>query len=272
MNLTDLPPVDVRPLLMAERRELLALLEPVDESEWTKPTAVPGWRVKDIALHVLDDDLGWLSRERDGDTSSLLDVTVDYRSFVGALAEKNQSWVAGAFGLSHRVVCGLLEWSGRQVDQYFSTIDMEASTRVSWAGPHPVPTWFDLARDMTERWVHHQQIRDAVQRSGQNLDSYLDVVLRTFVWAFPHQYTVGAEPGTQVAVDLGDTRRWLLTREATTWVLDEGTSQSAAARVSMSGDTAWRMFTGGAYDPTLIISEGDVELVQAVLRVRGIIV
>jgi hypothetical protein len=233
---------------------------------------VPGWRVKDIALHLLEDDLGWLSRERDGDTSSVLDATSEYRSFVRALAEKNESWVAAAFGLSQRVVCDLLEWSGREVDEYFSTMDLGTPSRVIWAGDDPVPAWFDLARDLTERWVHQKQIRDALQRPSQDLDAYLDVVLRTFVWAFPYQYTAVAEPGTQVAIELGDDRRWVLTRNADGWVLDEGTTALAAARVAMSGDTAWRVFTDATYDPALIISDGNDELVRAVLSVRGIIV
>lgn len=72
MRLQDLPPIDVRPLLVTERQDLLALLRGLDVSDWKSATAVPGWRVKDIALHVLDDDLGWLSRGPD--RSGLLDA------------------------------------------------------------------------------------------------------------------------------------------------------------------------------------------------------
>src|SRR5207237_5983337 len=95
-------------------------------------------------LHLLDDQLGWLSRGRDNDPSGLLDDTGDYRQFVAALDAKNQRWVDGASGLSHRVLVDLLEWSGRQVDQYYASLDLREPSKVTWAGPGSVPLWFDL--------------------------------------------------------------------------------------------------------------------------------
>ncbi len=91
MRLSEVAPLDVRPALTAERAALLELLRGLDDEAWIRETAVPRWAVKDIALHVLDDDLGWLSRGRDGDLSGLLDDTGDYQTFVAALAAKNQA-------------------------------------------------------------------------------------------------------------------------------------------------------------------------------------
>jgi uncharacterized damage-inducible protein DinB len=56
----------VRPLLTDDRAALLRLLRTLSAFEWLSDTDVPGWTVKDLAFHVLDDDLGWLSRGRDG--------------------------------------------------------------------------------------------------------------------------------------------------------------------------------------------------------------
>src|SRR5262249_24295032 len=64
MGLWELPPLDVRSLLQAERAALLTLLGELDPTAWAKPTVCPDWSVKDVALHILDDDLGWLSRGR----------------------------------------------------------------------------------------------------------------------------------------------------------------------------------------------------------------
>ena len=164
MGLGDAAVVDVRPLLPGERQALVELLSGLTPEQWQTPTACPGWTVKDVALHLLDDELGWLSRGRDGDLSGLIDDTIDYREFVEQLAAKNQRWVDGAAGLSPRVLVELLVWSGAQVDAYFADADLGAERRVIWAGPEPTPPWFDLARDLTERWVHHQQIRDALGR------------------------------------------------------------------------------------------------------------
>ena len=51
-------------------------------------TAAEGWTMKAVALHLLDDDLGWLSRGRDNDQNGTLDMS-NYGSFVEALAAKN---------------------------------------------------------------------------------------------------------------------------------------------------------------------------------------
>lgn len=226
--------------------------------------------MKDIALHLLDDDLGWLSRGRDRDASGLLDPTVGHEPFVAALARKNQSWVDGSAGLSRRVVCDLLRWSAVEVDTYLAALDLTASARVSWAAHGEVPLWLEVARDYTERWVHQQQIRDALGRSGTHADT-LDVVLRTFVWAFPHQYAAETELGTAVAIDLTEGGRWLLTRGQHGWELDEGERRSPAASITVDGDTAWRLVTGGAYDPDAIRATGPDHLVEPLLDVRGII-
>ncbi len=63
-----------------------------------------------------------------------------------------------------------------------------------------------------------------------------------------------------------------LTRHAKGWDLDEGQAPSAAAAITIPGDTAWRMLTGGAYNPATITRSGSDDLVTAALRVRSIIV
>jgi Mycothiol maleylpyruvate isomerase N-terminal domain. len=160
MNLFDVPPADVRPMLVEERMDLLRLLRALAPAEWALSSAAPGWSVKDLALHLLDDDLGWLSRGRDGDRTGLLS-TCDHGSFVEALAAKNQRWIDGAAGLSMPVIIGLLEWAGGAMDVYYSTMDLEGDGQVSWASDGRVPMWFDIAQDLTERWVHQMQMREA---------------------------------------------------------------------------------------------------------------
>ena len=94
-------PMDFRDLLLEERGDLLELLGSLTAKQWLMPTACQRWSVKDVALHLLDDDLGWLSRGRDTDSSGLILMEPDYRGFVAALDEKNQRWVDAATGLSH---------------------------------------------------------------------------------------------------------------------------------------------------------------------------
>jgi hypothetical protein len=37
-----------------------------------------------------------------------------------------------------------------------------ATVSVSWAGPDPVPAWLDQARELSEYWIHRQQILQAL--------------------------------------------------------------------------------------------------------------
>jgi len=58
--------IDVRPVFAQTRAALLSLLPELSSQEWTAPAVCPGWAVKDIAVHLLHDDLRRLSRTRDG--------------------------------------------------------------------------------------------------------------------------------------------------------------------------------------------------------------
>jgi uncharacterized protein (TIGR03083 family) len=271
MRLAEVPPWDVRPLIAEIHADLLALLGSLQDAEWAAPTEAGRWSVKDVALHLLDGNLVQLSIGRDGDESGLLDTSGDHREFVAALDAKNQRWVEAAGGLSPRVVTGLLRWSGEQVGRYYHAVGLQEPAIVSWASDAPVPSWLDLAREMTERWAHQQHIRDAVGRPGDHA-RFLPAVLATFAWAFPHQYRPEAAPGTAVQIDFGDGGRWLLTREDGGWVLGEGTAAHPAATLRMPPHLAWRQLTGLPVPAGEYTVAGDGRLAAALLGVRGIIV
>ena len=53
----------------AERRDIAALLESLSPQEWVEPSLCEGWRVRDVAAHLLADEtmlelgvLPWLAR------------------------------------------------------------------------------------------------------------------------------------------------------------------------------------------------------------------
>ena len=58
-------PIMVIDLFPQERRQLLMLFSELEAKDWEKPTICPGWSVKDIGLHLLGDDIGYLSGARD---------------------------------------------------------------------------------------------------------------------------------------------------------------------------------------------------------------
>jgi hypothetical protein len=271
MWLSEAPVVDVRESLTRQRDRLLSLLISLSEAQWAAPTAAPRWSVKDIALHLLDVDLSWLSRGRDGDRAGNIPVPPGHEEFVRGLARRNQRWVEGTRVLSPPLITGLLGWSGEQLDAYLRALDLVSPSSVYWAGD--VPMWFDLAREFTERWVHYRQIREAAlpDRHDQPQDEYLPLVLRTFVWGFPHQYRAPAPAGTTIAVEVPGLGEWTLTRTSTGWSLEEGRAAAPAARLRMSGEAAWRLLTGARYDTRQVQPSGDPALAEPLLRVRGII-
>jgi Mycothiol maleylpyruvate isomerase N-terminal domain len=272
MRIDEVPAVDVRGSMTMQRRRLLSLLSSLSDAQWAAPTAAPQWPVKDIALHLLDVDLSWLARNRDRTGTGTIPAPSGHEDFVRRLAQRNQRWVDGTQTLSPQLITGLLQWSGEQLDAYLGTVDLARTSSVYWAGT--VPLWFDLAREFTERWVHYQQILEAARPAGHNPqpDDYSPLVLRTFIWGFPHQYRAPAPAGTTIALAITGIGAWTLTKTATGWTLDEGRTADPAASLQMTGDAAWRLLTGARYDPRQVRTSGDPALAGPLLQVRGIIV
>jgi uncharacterized protein (TIGR03083 family) len=245
------PPVLVNDLLPRERQALLELLGGLDERAWRAPTVCPGWSVHDIALHLLGDDLGGLSRRRDHFTPPAAAALPpgDWAALVAFLNEHNQRWVEATRGLSPRLLCELLALSGQLTAGHFASLDPRApGPVVSWAGDEPAPNWLDIAREYTERWTHQQQIRDAVGQPGLTGPEFLGPVLATFVRALPRAFR-GAPAATDTSVEVviaGPAGgAWRLERRPEGWTLLQGSADTAAARVRLSADHAWRLWTKG---------------------------
>jgi hypothetical protein len=64
--LRPVEPIDTSALFPALHDELLGLLLRLPPADWLKPTAAPGWSVKDVVAHLLDTDMRRLSSQRDG--------------------------------------------------------------------------------------------------------------------------------------------------------------------------------------------------------------
>jgi hypothetical protein len=203
-----------------------------------------------VALHLLGDDIGLLSRHRDGVAPA--DVSREpggFQELVAFLDRLNQAWVEAARRISPRLLCELLAFTGEATWRYLGSLDpFAAEERVSWVGPDPAPNWLDVAREYSERWTHQQQIRDAVGIPGLKEPAFMGPVLATFVHALPRAFAgVAAPPGTTVAVVIAGEQggRWVLTRTRDGWRLAAGTVPAPAAQVTLDADTAWRRWTKG---------------------------
>jgi uncharacterized protein (TIGR03083 family) len=279
MPLSAIAVVDLFP---GERAALLDLLAGLTAEEWRAPTACPGWSVHDVALHLLADDVGRLSRGRDGHPNPEfaapdLDLA-RWDGLVAAINRQNDLWVRATRRLSPRLVRDLLSLTGEQTAAYFAGLDPAAiGGPVDWAGPEPAPVWLDLAREYTERWVHQQHVRDAVGRPGLTERRWLAPVLDTFARALPHALRDTAPPegaavGLVVTGDAGG--EWWAVRGGAGWTLEPVCPAAPVATVGLDADLAWRLFTRGltpeaAAERATIA--GDRALAERVLRLVAIL-
>jgi uncharacterized protein (TIGR03083 family) len=256
---------------------LLNLLASLSEDKWDAPTICPGWSVKDLAGHLLGDDVGMLSRRRDGYRRGNAAIA-SWDDLVAFINLQNAEWVETARRFSPGLLCDMLRLTGTQVSVFFQSLDPYAlGGPVDWAGPDPAPVWLDLAREYTERWHHQQQIRDAVGKPGLTEPRFLAPALDAFVRALPHTYrTIDAAEQTLVALTItgaaGGT--WFLLREHAAWQLYLGIARAPDAQVTLDQDTAWRLFTKGIGEGTAharATSSGDPRLAAPMLKVLSVI-
>ena len=235
-------PILVLDLFPNERRELLGLLGALPADAWSLPSMAGEWTVKDIAAHLVGDDLGRLSRQRDGHRESR-DADEDLKTYID---RRNAEWVMSMRRISPRVIRSLLAFGGNESQEFFATEDPFAlGSPVSWAGPDPAPNWLDLAREFTERWHHQQQIRDAVGAPSLDDPRFLKPVLATFAFALKRPYLgVDAPEGTTVGlvVEGPSGGEWTIARTAPGWELLMGHTETPTASARMNEDTAWRMY------------------------------
>jgi uncharacterized protein (TIGR03083 family) len=255
-------PILVAHLFAPLHDELLALLRSLSEDEWNAPTVAGAWTVKDVTAHLLDTCLRRLSMHRDGYKPAL--PFEDLSSFVNGL---NAEGVSFARRLSPALLIDLHARHGAEMSSFLSSLDPYAPAKwgVSWAGDEESPTWFDVARELTERWHHQQQIRDATGRPPL-YDTYLGPVLDTFVRALPYTYRdVKGGPLVLHVVEEGAGVWSLVDNE-----LYSGAAPDAVATVTLRGDAAWRLFTRQKIDPGARV-EGDVRLAEPLLKMVAIV-
>lgn len=270
--LRPLAPVLVLDRLRPLHAELLRLLRGLTADDWDRPTVCALWSVRDVVAHLLDDDLRRLSFHRDGQPPA--GTAVDgYQSLVALINRMNAEWVAVARRMSPRILVDLLGVTGPWVEELFRSIDPDAPAHwaVSWAGEVRSAHWFDVGRDYTERWLHQQQIRDAVGAPPLTAREWMHPVLDLFVRALPYTFRDTPAPeGSTVRVAItgpagGD---WTLRREAGGYRLYGGASPEPTAIVTLSDETAWRLFSKGLAPETArarVNIDGDQALGRVVL-------
>lgn len=244
-NRIDVETLHLFPIL---DRMLIDLLTTLTDEEWNTQTIAKLWKVKDVASHLLDGNLRGLSASRDGYFGERPENIDSYQDLVAFLNGLNLSWTNATRRLSPKVLIFLLELTGQQYIEHLNTLDPfeDAVYSVAWSGQDTSYNWFHIAREYTEKFLHQQQIRDAVGRPGLMTKELYYPFIDTFMYAFPYTFrNVLADIGTTVSIivttDIGG--RWNIVKNAQGWVLDKKPNIEAKSTVIIDPDTSWKLFS-----------------------------
>jgi uncharacterized protein (TIGR03083 family) len=272
------PPIDAVPILVEVDAALLELLPSLDEGAWRQPTIAGAWTVRDVTAHLLDTALRRLSFARDGWMPATTVRTE--KDFVALINRANAEGVQALGRLSPRVLIALMERACEDLHAYLGSLDPHgpAAFAVSWAGESSSENWFDIARELTERWHHQAQIRLALGKPGLVTPRAYHAVLDCFLRALPHRFRdVPAADAAQleVVIDGSSGGRWAIARTAAGWrPIAAADPARVAARVTIPDDIAWRVFTKGI-DPRdterRSTIDGDATLAAPVLGLTAIV-
>lgn len=248
--LAGLTPTQTAHLFPELGRELVALLRGLAAEDWGRQTVCPAWSVRDIAAHLLDTAFRRLAAGRDRHLPPPSVPIESYDGLVRFLNGLNADWVKAAGRLSPRLLTDLLEWVEPPLAAHLASIapDDRALFAVSWAGEDSSAAWFDIARELTERWLHQQQIRLAVEAPLLDRPELSEAIFDTFLRALPHRYrATDADEGAVVSISIRGRQSYLygLRRESGTWRLYRGTAPSPNATIGLDESSAWLLLTKG---------------------------
>jgi uncharacterized protein (TIGR03083 family) len=238
-------------LLIEELKELDELLvdylRDLTPEQWNAQTVARKWRVKDVALHLLDGNLRAISMLRDGYWSEPNTEFNSYEELLAYLNGLNASWIEGTRRLSPQVTMDLLAFSGVQYLAMLAELDpfAEATFSVAWAGEEVSQNWFHIAREYTEKWHHQQQIRLATGDEDTLLaEKYYRPFLATAVHALPHHYrdVPGSDGEVLQFIFRGETdKSWSLLRENKRWLLTDEVSDHPRSLLIIPDRFAWQV-------------------------------
>ena len=257
---------------------LIELLKSLTEDEWNAQTVARLWKVKDVASHLLDGNLRGLSMSRDGYFGEKASPVNSFQELVAFLNKLNLSWTNATKRLSPQVLIELLETTGEQYSAHLQTLnpDENALFSVAWAGQEISPNWFHIAREYTEKFLHQQQIRDAVNKSGIMIRELFYPFIDIMMYAFPHTFkdTV-LDEGTIISIIVSTAigGQWNIVRTKTGWKLNKDNIQTSDARIMIDPDTAWKLFSK-SWTPQMVSSKveitGNRELGEQALRLVAV--
>jgi hypothetical protein len=259
-------------------RKLIDLLKSLTAEEWESQTVAKLWKVKDVASHLLDGNLRALSTSRDSYFGEKPDHINSYQDLVGFLNQLNMSWTSATKRLSPQVIINLLEITGKEYTEHLYTLNPfdNAIFSVAWAGQATSPNWFHIAREYTEKFLHQQQIRDAVGKQGIMTKEFFYPFVDTFMFAFPHTFRdISAENGTivsiEVSTELGGI--WSIVKTDKGWDLDKSKNLYPTSKIIIAPETVWKLFSK-SWKPEQVMDKvkivGNIDLAKQALNIVAV--
>jgi hypothetical protein len=231
-----------------------------------------------LCCHLVGDDLSLLSRHRDGYLGTRRPEGAGEDDFVTWLDELQDEWVSAARRLSPRLVTDLLGWTGPQLVETFRRQDPRARTAVvSWAGPGLMPVWLDQLREVSECWIHRQQLLQALDRPSDLRADLAGPILDGLRWAYPFRLgQVRARPGDTVTIEVSGpvALTWqLVAKDPAGWEYYDQPGARVVARLSLSTEQAWRLLTNNlsAAEQARITMSGQDAITGVLRQTRAII-
>jgi len=250
MKSPKIAPIETLHLFPILDKLLIELLQSLNEEEWNAKTVCKKWTVKDIASHLLDGNLRGLSISRDHFFGEKPENINSYNDLVDFLNQLNMTWTNATKRLSTNVLVNLLETTGKQYSEHLQTLKPfeNAIFSVAWAGEETSLNWFHIAREYTEKFLHQQQIRDAVGKQALLTSTLFHPFIHTFMQALPHVYSnIKTQNGTIISIivttEIGG--QWSIIKKDEGWTFITSFDKEPSSIVKITPDDAWLLFSKG---------------------------
>lgn len=249
----ELDPLFCEDLLKEIDDQLFDIMKSIPLNDWNTTTLYPNWKVKDIFSHIIDTSIRKLSSQRDmyHDSSKVVHIAsyIDLVEFIEKLADE---WANTTQRISPQVLLFLFSVIKNELYVFMKSMKPfdDALISVAWAGEEKSKVWFDNAREYTEHWIHHEQIRDALKIEPLDNSRYLNPVLETFIRCLPVAYSnIHKDNGTTVQIK---------------------TTGSVVAEYFLEKNEAeWKLYVGNCINPNSIVIVDSFQFCRMLSRISA---
>ncbi|WP_281616466.1 maleylpyruvate isomerase N-terminal domain-containing protein [Flammeovirga sp. SubArs3] len=230
----------------ALEEKLFELLDGLSEEEWLAQTVAKKWVVKDVVAHLYDGNIRTLSGLRDGHKPEP-PVIESYQDLLDFLNQLNADWVLAMKRVSPQMLVEFLKHTSRPFCEYYASLDLNAKAEfsVAWAGEMESKNWMHIAREYTEKFLHQQQIRDAVGKQGIINEEFFVPFLEVCMYALPHtlrETSTTSGHSIQLSITGEINKDWYVVFDGQKWNLTL-TPKDIVTIIEIDAYASWKLFS-----------------------------